>query len=269
VSGVLPIAKGGTGTNLGSSGGAGQYLKQSTAGGAVTVGTIAASDITQSLGFVPVNRAGDTLGGGLSAGGFDITSTGNIQMAQSKTFGLSANATDPTSGLTAADKGKTWFNSGSGQIKYWDGTSALALAVAGTGISSIVQGTGISTGTASGTATITLANTTVVPGSYSRANITVDAQGRLSGAVSGAAILDSDVAANAAIAQSKISGLTTALSAKEGLVATGTSSQYWRGDKSWQELTTAAVAESGTSLYFNDARARGVLSWFGWLSIVN
>ena len=39
----------------------------------------------------------------------------------------------------------------------------------------------------------------------------------------------------------------------EPAITAGTTSQYWRGDKSWQTLNTAAVAES-TSLYFTEAR---------------
>jgi len=93
-SGTLSVANGGTGADLSTTGGAGQYLKQSTVGGAVSVGAIAASEITASLGFTPVNRAGDTLAGGLNAGGFDLSNTGNIQMAASKTLALSTNTSD-------------------------------------------------------------------------------------------------------------------------------------------------------------------------------
>jgi len=46
----------------------------------------------------------------------------------------------------------------------------------------------------------------------------------------------------------------------EPAIAAGTTSQYWRGDKSWQTLNTTAVAE-GTNLYYTDARARAALSF--------
>lgn len=46
----------------------------------------------------------------------------------------------------------------------------------------------------------------------------------------------------------------------EPTIAAGTTAQYWRGDKSWQTLNTAAVAESG-NLYYTDARARAALSF--------
>ena len=46
--------------------------------------------------------------------------------------------------------------------------------------------------------------------------------------------------------------------AKEPGITAGTTSQYWRGDKSWQTLNTAAVAES-TNLYYTDARVRAAV----------
>lgn len=63
-SGQVPVARGGTGANLSSTGGAGQVLKQSSAGGAVTVGALAASDIPSldtsklTTGSLPVARGG-------------------------------------------------------------------------------------------------------------------------------------------------------------------------------------------------------------------
>ena len=47
---------------------------------------------------------------------------------------------------------------------------------------------------------------------------------------------------------------------KENAIASGTTSQYWRGDKSFQTLNTTAVTE-GTNLYYTDARARSAVSF--------
>lgn len=46
VTGTLPLANGGTGANLSATGGASQVLQQTTAGGAVTVGQLAASNLS-------------------------------------------------------------------------------------------------------------------------------------------------------------------------------------------------------------------------------
>jgi uncharacterized protein (TIGR02145 family) len=45
----------------------------------------------------------------------------------------------------------------------------------------------------------------------------------------------------------------------EPVITTGTTSQYWRDDKSWQPLSTDVVAE-GAKLYYTDARARAAVS---------
>ena len=45
----------------------------------------------------------------------------------------------------------------------------------------------------------------------------------------------------------------------EPVISAGTTSQYWRGDKSWQNLTTGVVTE-GANLYYTDGRARSAIS---------
>jgi len=73
------------------------------------------SSVTTGLGYTPLNRAGDSMTGVL---------------------GLHSVAADP-SGLGGSDKGKLWFNSTSGEIKYWNGSTPVALGIASAGLTSV------------------------------------------------------------------------------------------------------------------------------------
>lgn len=76
--------------------------------------------------------------------------------------------------------------------------------------------------------------------------------------ISDGSITDADVSSSANISMSKILNLTTSLSAKEPTIAAAASTDYYRGDKTWQTLSTSVVPE-GTNLYFLDSRVRAAL----------
>ncbi|MCM2351456.1 MAG: hypothetical protein NDI69_15645 [Bacteriovoracaceae bacterium] len=104
-------------------------------------------------------------------------------------------------------------------------------------------------------------------GTITNAQINAEAVG--SAEIADLSVADSDIAnntisygklnlADASIPQAKINDLTTALSGKEPTIVAGVSTQFWRGDKTWQTLNTTAVPE-GTNLYFLESRVRSAL----------
>ncbi len=66
ISGLIPLTRGGSAANLSATGPG--FLKQDTVGAAITVAALASGDITNALGYVPADHAGDHFTGPVDCG---------------------------------------------------------------------------------------------------------------------------------------------------------------------------------------------------------
>ena len=119
----------------------------------------------------------------------------------SPVIGLASNPIIPGTGSVIVPSGTTAQRSGStnGQLRYNTTTATFegyangvwGAITTGTGVTSIATGTGLTGGPITSTGTISIADTAVTPGSYTAANITVNAQGQITAATSNATLVSS------------------------------------------------------------------------------
>lgn len=153
-----------------------------------------------------------TTGTGLmaTAGGSTITpvtiagTSNQISVSNGDTspvIGLAPNPIIPGTSSVVVPSGTTAQRSGStdGQLRYNTTTAtfegyangAWGSITTGTGVTSIATGTGLTGGPITSSGTISIADTAVVAGSYTAANITVNAQGQITAATSNATLVSS------------------------------------------------------------------------------
>jgi hypothetical protein len=160
-------------------------------------------------------------GGGTTVSGRDLTGTANqITVTDGNgasgnpTFAIASNPALPGTGGVGIPTGTTAerpaspsngtfrYNSTTGLLEYYSAGTWTALA-AGSGVTSVATGTGLTGGPITSTGTISIANTAVTAGSYGGATktltATVNAQGQLTAMAE----------TNIAIANTQVSGLGT------------------------------------------------------------
>jgi hypothetical protein len=161
-------------------------------------GTVASLASNGGTGFLALPGNGSVSGRTLIGTANQIGITNPNGIAGSPVFSIADNPVLPgTEGVTVPigttaerpsvpNNGELRYNTSTATFEGY-ANNAWGAITTGTGVTSVDTGTGLTGGPITSTGTISIANTTVVAGSYTSANITVNAQGQITAAANGAA----------------------------------------------------------------------------------
>jgi hypothetical protein len=214
-SGSLEAAGNGLIAKTGSSSVTARSIAVSGSGLSITNGdgisgnpTLAMTGLPSSLagltgsGFLCLPNNGTVNAVTLTGTSDQITVTGGDGTGGNPTFAIASNPVLPGTGGVNLPAGATGdrpavpingvlrYNTDTGLLEAYLNGSWSSLA-SGSGVTSILTGTGLTGGPITSTGTISIANTAVTAGSYTAANITVNAQGQITAASSNSALVAS------------------------------------------------------------------------------